>query len=106
MDLIKPFQFSQQIHGVQVKPLVESGKEVRILYNGPLSSSGAENVELHYGFGYSGNWDNVHDLGMERSQEGWEVSVSMIENQLNFCFRDSAFKWDNNNGLNWIYRIS
>jgi large subunit ribosomal protein L9 len=26
--------------------------------------------------------------------------------QLNFCFKDSMENWDNNDGVNWTYRIS
>jgi hypothetical protein len=106
MESIKPFQFSQQIHGVSVKPLSDSGKEVRIRYNGLLSASGADRVFMHFGFGDREGWQNVASRVMDRTFEGWEASVSMQDSQLNFCFRDTAQNWDNNNGLNWIYRIS
>lgn len=106
MKSIKPFAFSQEIHGVQVKPLTESGRDVRIRYRGLLAATGPSDVVIHFGFGDTHEWRDVGDLRMERTQEGWESSVSMAENQLNFCFRDSAFNWDNNSGLNWIYRIS
>lgn len=106
MKTIRPFNFSQEIHGVQVKPLSESGREVRIRYNGILGGSGTMEITLHYGFGDALEWRGVGDEMMERNPEGWESSVSMEDSQLNFCFRDSAFNWDNNNGLNWIYRIS
>ncbi|MCL6478274.1 MAG: hypothetical protein K6T65_07635 [Peptococcaceae bacterium] len=107
MKTIKPFKFSQAIHGVQVKPLSESGRDVRIRYNGLLAASGAADVYMHYGFGGSDNWVNVGDMHLERTGEGWESTVAMHDNnQLNFCFRDGAYNWDNNNGLNWIYRIS
>ncbi|MFZ5651251.1 MAG: carbohydrate-binding protein [Bacillota bacterium] len=106
MKTIKPFNFSQEIHGVQVKPMSESGREVRIRYKGILDGSGATEITLHYGFGDSLEWRGIGDATMEKTPEGWESSVSMEDNQLNFCFRDSAFNWDNNSGLNWIYRIS
>ncbi|KJS03828.1 MAG: hypothetical protein VR68_00505 [Peptococcaceae bacterium BRH_c4a] len=106
MKTINPFSFSQEIHGVQVKPLSESGLEVKIRYNGLLVSSGASDVLMHYGFGEPDSWRSVGNADMERSAEGFETSVSMVENQLNFCFRDAVSNWDNNNGLNWIYRIS
>jgi hypothetical protein len=107
MKTIRPFKFSQPIHGVQVKPLSESGKEVAIRYNGLLAASGATDIYIHYGYGEADKWEDVADMHLERSCEGWESSVSMDDKrQLNFCFRDSANNWDNNNGLNWIYRIS
>lgn len=106
MKTIRPFNFSQEIHGVQVKPMTESGREVTIRYKGLLAGSGAADITLHYGFGDTVDWRDIGDMVMESTPEGWESSVSMSDNQLNFCFHDSAFNWDNNNGLNWIYRIS
>ncbi|MCL6610663.1 MAG: hypothetical protein K6T66_03870 [Peptococcaceae bacterium] len=107
MKSIKPFVFSQAIHGVQVKPLNESGREVAVRYNGLLASSGAAEIFMHYGFGEADSWTDVGDQRLERTGEGWESMVSMRDNtQLNFCFRDGAFNWDNNSGVNWIYRIS
>lgn len=107
MKTIRPFKFSQPIHGVQVKPLSESGMDVAIRYNGLLVNSGATDVYMHYGYGEADRWEDVGDMHLERSLEGWESSVAMHDKrQLNFCFRDSADNWDNNNGLNWIYRIS
>ncbi|MFZ5643996.1 MAG: carbohydrate-binding protein [Bacillota bacterium] len=106
MKPIKPFHFSQEIHGVSVKPLTENGKEVRIKYKGLLASSGATDVVCHYGFGEVGKWQSIGNANMERTFDGWETSVSMQDTQLNFCFRDIADNWDNNNGLNWIYKLS
>ncbi len=107
MKTIRPLKFSHAIHGVQVKPLNESGREVAIRYNGLLASSGAGQIYIHFGFGEAQDWVDVTDLHLERTPDGWESSVSMHDNrQLNFCFRDGIFNWDNNGGLNWIYRIS
>lgn len=107
MKTIKPFKFSQAINGVQVKPLNESGREVAVRYNGLLAASGAVDIYMHYGYGESDSWSGMGDLHLERSAEGWESSAAMHDNrQLNFCFRDGARNWDNNNGQNWIYRIS
>lgn len=107
MKSIKPFKFSQAINGVQVKPLTESGRDLAVRYNGLLASSDAGDIYMHYGYGDSEDWANVGDMNLNRSFEGWETSITMQEGrQLNFCFRDSAENWDNNGGLNWIYRIS
>lgn len=106
MDTIRPHTFSQPIHGVQVKPLTEDGKEVMVRYNGLLTNSGAQDIMVHYGFGESAQWRMVGETPMERTQEGWVKPISMKDSQMNFCFRDGAHNWDNNNGLNWIYRIS
>ncbi|HBV96772.1 MAG: hypothetical protein JL50_15670 [Peptococcaceae bacterium BICA1-7] len=106
MKAIKPFQFSQEIHGVSVKPMTESGREVKIRYKGLLAESGASGVLMHFGFGEQEGWKKVDSKQMEKTFDGWEAIVAMEDSQLNFCFRDIAQNWDNNNGLNWIYRIS
>lgn len=106
MHTLHPYTFSEPIQGVQVKPLTEDGKQVRIRYNGLLANSGAPQIVMHRGFGNPTSWSDVMDQNMERTSEGWENTIYMEQNQLNFCFRDTAENWDNNNGLNWIYRIS
>lgn len=106
MKTLQPFTFSTPIQGVQVKPMSEDGTIVRIRYRGLLKNAGAEQVWMHMGFGNAKDWVNVKDVPMERSEEGWEQTVRMEGKQLNFCFRDGIYNWDNNNGMNWIYRIS
>lgn len=106
MKSIKPFQFSQEIHGVSVKPMTDSGREVRIRYKGILAESGATGVLMHFGFGDGDGWENIENQTMVKTFDGWESTIAMEDSQLNFCFRDTAHNWDNNNGLNWIYRIS
>jgi hypothetical protein len=106
MRSIKPFEYSQAINGAQVKPLIDSGRNVSIRYNGLLSVSGAADIFLHYGLGEPDSWQEISDLEMGKTPDGWETVVSVHDKQLNFCFRDGASNWDNNNGYNWIYRIS
>lgn len=106
MDTLQPYNFSAPIQGVQVKPMSEDGTTVRIRYNGLLKESGAERVWMHMGFGESESWKNVKDISMEQTPAGWEQTVQMEDRQLNFCFKDNGDNWDNNNGMNWIYRIS
>ncbi|WP_066635826.1 carbohydrate-binding protein [Desulfolucanica intricata] len=105
MKGLQPYIYSEPIRGVQVKPLTEDGKNVNILYNGLLSQAGAEHIVMHAGFGDLNNWQHVNDYNMQRTQQGFEVSVNMKDTQLNFCFKDSFNNWDNNDGQNWIYRI-
>jgi hypothetical protein len=107
LNSIKPFTYSEPIRGVQVKPLTDDGKKVSILYNGLLSEKGAELIYLHCGYGKQQNWSSTSEQAMERTQSGWEKMISMQEGaQLNFCFKDSQENWDNNDGINWTYRIS
>lgn len=88
--------------GVEVKP--GFGNQAEITYNGLLSKCGADQVYLHYGYGDPTNWKNVKTEMMDRSPSGWTKSISMLDNQIIFCFKDSANNWDNNNGHNWIAR--
>lgn len=88
--------------GVAVRP---SGfDEVNIVYNGLLSSSGADQVFLHYGFADPKSWQSVNTLRMDKSSKGWEKTLRMQNHQMSFCFKDSANNWDNNNGFNWSIR--
>jgi len=104
---IKPFNYSYSIQGVQVKPLTEDGRQVSILYKGLLANQNAASVYLHYGYGKQQDWVGTTDQQMEQLNGGWEKVVTIEKgDQLNFCFKDSANQWDNNNGTNWAYRIS
>lgn len=106
MNTLQPYKFSVPIQGVQVKPMSEDGTTVRVRYKGLLKESGAQQIWMHMGFGNANNWKNVKDIPMEPTEEGWEQTVKMEDQQLNFCFRDNIYNWDNNNGMNWIYKIS
>lgn len=106
MSTLSPFTFSSPIQGVQVKPLTQDGKEIRIRYSGILNQKGARQVWMHAGSGEGGDWEEPKDYLMERTNDGWEQTVDIKGKQFNFCFRDDAHNWDNNNGANWIYRIT
>lgn len=71
-----------------------------ISYSGLLHNSGAQGVYLHTGIGPA--WENIYDYPMQRTVNGWRSEVHVNPNQiLNFCFKDSAGNWDNNNQKNW-----
>jgi hypothetical protein len=95
------------VGGVNVYPTpITVGEHVNIVYNGLLAQSGAQEVYLKMGFGDSYNWHNVSELKMLHTGRGWEQTMQIKDpSRLNFCFRDNAFNWDNNNGLNWSYEI-
>jgi len=88
--------------GVEVRPA--GFDEVNICYNGLLARSGADQVYLHYGFGDPKGWGSVNTIRMDRSPRGWEKTLRMQSNLMNFCFKDSANNWDNNSGYNWTVR--
>jgi len=106
MSTLNPFTFSTTIQGVQVKPMTQDGKAIRIRYIGRLSQSGANQVWMHAGTGDHEDWSDSKDYIMEKTNDGWEQTVDVQGSQFNFCFRDDAKNWDNNNGSNWIYRIT
>jgi len=84
---------------------ITAGEEITVLYNGLLSKS-ANRVYLHLGYGSSENWHDVTDLKMSRTGWGWVKTLEVKESdRLNFCFRDDAYNWDNNNGVNWSFEI-
>lgn len=92
--------------GVYVAPTPITGlQEVTVSYDGPLAKQGAGGVFLHYGFG-PGDWPIVKDVPMQNVGDRFETSFQVPDGgQLEFCFRDEAGNWDNNNGRNWSYII-
>ncbi len=92
--------------GIKIEPITPDGKDVKVIYDGLLAKSGAMQVYMHSGFGKRNQWQDVYDHRMEKTGRGWEKSLNMESNQLNFCFKDCAENWDNNNGENWTYVTS
>ncbi len=91
---------------VNVEPSpIPAGEEVMIKYNGLLAQSGADRVYLH--FGVDEDWRSSSYLPMEyRDHEGWTANLRIEDaDKLNFCFKDSANNWDNNNGHNWTFEV-
>ncbi|MTV48106.1 hypothetical protein GJ688_03805 [Heliobacillus mobilis] len=97
-----PAMTSSRSHGIKIRPLLDDGRDVTIVYNGLLAQAGAQTIYLHAGYG--GNWQKVYDHRMEKTSEGWQCTINMEQEDLFFCFKDSANNWDNNNGKNWNYR--
>ncbi|HHY48029.1 MAG TPA: carbohydrate-binding protein [Firmicutes bacterium] len=96
--------------GVYVRPTpITAGSEVTVKYDGLLARSGADQVYLHMGFGPNDSWRDTRDIPMTKTTDNmWTtvVPISIDEtSRFNFCFRDSANNWDNNNGANWSYEI-
>jgi len=89
---------------ISILPEVGRGGKTSINYDGILSSSGADKVYLHYGFD---GWSNADTVAMNRSLSGaFNTEVKMNgKYEFNFCFKDSANNWDNNNGSDWKVEI-
>ncbi|NPV91106.1 MAG: carbohydrate-binding protein [Firmicutes bacterium] len=93
--------------GIKINPVpITAGDKVNVLYDGVLADSGADKVYLHAGYGHPQDWREVIDQPMVRTNGGWEATMR-VENasRFNFCFKDSAGNWDNNQGRNWSYEI-
>lgn len=105
---ITGFQYqSAPDDGVFVSPTpMTEGERVTVRYSGLLAQSGASEVILHYGYG-PGPWRNVKELALTKQPDGSFSGEFQLEDdgRLEFCFRDSAYNWDNNNGRNWSYEI-
>jgi len=91
--------------GVSLSPFpLRAGETVTVYYNGLLADSGAHEVTLHMGHG--DQWSGSRDIKMQQTAKGWESTISLDRSEkLNFCFRDNAGNWDNNNGVNWSHEI-
>jgi hypothetical protein len=82
------------------------GDKVKIRYRGMLAQAGADQIWLHTGYG-TGPWENMYDYQMSKEGDEWEQTINISRSgQFNFCFKDSANNWDNNNGLNWNFKIT
>ncbi|MFY9114078.1 MAG: carbohydrate-binding protein [Dethiobacteria bacterium] len=81
------------------------GQKVSVEYQGLLMQSGADSVWMHCGFD---GWKNAMDIPMNRSVHGAFACDAKIQGnrEMNFCFKDSADNWDNNNGNDWTCKIS
>ena len=83
--------------------LIENSK-VKISYIGKLYQEDSEEVFIHYGFG--GNWDNINDIQMNKTDLGFQAEIELLEgDSFNFCFKDSNNNWDNNEGENYIFPL-
>ncbi|MDS1028967.1 carbohydrate-binding protein [Bacillota bacterium LX-D] len=93
--------------GVVVDPTpITLGEEVTVLYYGLLKESGADQVWMHCGYGDARSWYNINDIRMEKTQRGFAKKIKVNDSsRLNFCFKDSANNWDNNNGVNWSFEV-
>jgi hypothetical protein len=81
------------------------GDTVHIKYHGLLKNSGADSVYLHYS---NDGWNTPRTIPMDHSPEGGFAAEIKAEggSEFDFCFKDSANNWDNNNGWNWKFNIA
>jgi len=103
---IKTVSIIEDMGGVKVAPIpITPNNDVTVVYDGLLAHSGADQIYLHCGFG--SDWHNKADIPLFKTSRGWENTFKVSDiHTMNFCFKDSANNWDNNNGKNWSYDIS
>ncbi|SJZ42003.1 carbohydrate-binding protein [Selenihalanaerobacter shriftii] len=97
-----------KVDGVNVNPTpITTGEHVTVEYNGLLKGSGAQQVYLHAGVGQNQSWQDVKTIRMNRAPSGdFKTTVRLNTTQrFNFCFKDCAENWDNNDGNNWSYEV-
>lgn len=100
-------KMEEVVDGIFLDPVpITLGDELKIKYKGPLVETATGKIYLHAGFG-SDNWEKILDVPMKKTRDGgWSVTIQVDEpSNLNFCFRDDAQNWDNNQGKNWSYRV-
>lgn len=87
-------------------PDVKRGCKTSVNYDGILAQHHADRVYLHYGFD---GWNSVNTIQMDKSSGSGTFTTEIKvngRNELNFCFKDSANNWDNNNGCDWTVDIN
>lgn len=97
MELVKNIFFNTD-------KIVEN-TEIKVTYAGTLFQDGTEDVTIHYGFG--NNWEDAKDVQMVKTELGYQATLYIQQGCtiLNFCFKNSAGQWDNNNGTNYTFSV-
>ena len=96
MEFTKDIEFNKNIQEDEV---------CKITYHGKLFEIGSNEVSIVYGYGE--NWDNTNEKIMTKTNNGFTVELKILDNYdtFNFCFKNSNYEWDNNNGFNYISPI-
>lgn len=106
-DRIHQMKMVSSPDGVVVDPTpVTAESKIEVFYDGLLFKNGADAIWVYVGYGHNNQWNNSEYFKMNKTGWGFEKSFYISGyDRLNFCFKDSADNWDNNNGLNWSYEI-
>jgi hypothetical protein len=86
---------------------IKANSTVEVTYDGLLARSGAQEVYIHCGSSYLKDWTDIHDMKMNKNQNGTFSTIIPIQNGNTFhiCFHDNASNWDNNSGSNYSFMI-
>ena len=83
------------------------GRTAKLTYKGTLAVPSTNEVYVHYGFGLL--WENIQEIKLDKIDDytyETEISISPSYDSINFCFRDDANNWDNNETKNYTSTIS
>ncbi len=77
-----------------------------ITYSGKLFQNNSDLVSIVYGYGE--NWAHTTEQKMEKTEEGFNVQIKLLNsfNTFNFCFKNYNNEWDNNEYQNYSVPIS
>lgn len=79
--------------------------EIVILYKGFLFSNNLTD-EVYLSYGYGNLWENKNEIKMKPSTFGYLATIQIGSGkELQFCFKNSAGEWDNNNRKNYVLPI-
>lgn len=78
--------------------------ELTIRYAGILRNDGADGVLLHHG---TDGWNDTRDDWMKMDSDGtFSITLKADNaNEVNFCFKDTADHFDDNNSWNWSVKV-
>lgn len=87
------------------KDKIYENSEIVILYKGFLFSNNLTD-EVYISYGYGNMWENKNEIKMKPSTFGYLATINIgYGKELQFCFKNSSGKWDNNNNQNYILPI-
>ena len=93
---------SYSSEGVQI---YDTTNTLRLVYDGLLAESGAQDVFAVVGYGNNIKWEDVSYHRMNKiDKKTFELLLPVKrEENINIAFKDSASNWDNNSGLNYSF---
>lgn len=86
------------------KASLNAGDEISLTYKGLLVECGADKVFAYVGYGEDWNEKAFIPMAYDGSQFKAELKLT-VAGVLNVAFKDSADNWDNNNGVNYTFKV-
>lgn len=88
--------------GVEIQ---DANNTLRLLYNGILAKSGANEIYAVIGYGNNLAWEDIEYYPMYKTgHQKFEVMLPINRTgNINIAFKDPANNWDNNSGLNYSF---